>query len=224
MQRISIPVGEKFGLLTVTEEVVKLVGGRRRVHFRCLCDCGTQLEIETYKLRNRSTDTSCGCARVGPRTTHGKSNTPEFNIWVKMRQRCLNPNVSDYDNYGGRGISICSRWNTFEAFIADMGPRPDTDFTLDRIDVNGNYSPENCRWANWNTQQRNRRNNRLVVYQGRTVTMAEAVEISGRTRATVAIRLTRAKRTIAEALGPGFSWPDGINPYTGLPDGPLHNS
>lgn len=88
---------------------------------------------------------------------HGQSRTPEFRAWWDMRQRCLNPNVASYANYGGRGIRVCDRWNDFSAFRADMGCRPSPAHSLDRIDNDGNYEPGNCRWATRSEQQRNKR-------------------------------------------------------------------
>lgn len=92
---------------------------------------------------------------------HGYYNTPVYNAWRNMKQRCFDANVPDFKNYGARGITVCERWRvSFEAFLADMGDRPD-GMTLDRIDVNGNYEPGNCRWATQATQVRNRRATRI---------------------------------------------------------------
>lgn len=92
----------------------------------------------------------------GP-TTHGLTKTPEYRAWHSMKQRCLNPNCSRWDKYGGRGIAICQIWlDSFEAFLADMGPRPSQDHSIDRVDNDGDYEPGNCRWATRSEQQRNK--------------------------------------------------------------------
>jgi hypothetical protein len=95
--------------------------------------------------------------------THHMSRSPEFRVWWAMRQRCTNANNVGFPDYGGRGITVCERWISFEAFLADMGHRPTAEHSLDRIDVNGNYDPKNCRWATRAQQVRNRRDNVYVT-------------------------------------------------------------
>jgi hypothetical protein len=97
-----------------------------------------------------------------------------------MRQRCSNPGHVAYARYGGRGIRVCERWDSYENFLADMGRRPSLRHSLDRMDTNGNYEPNNCRWATWKEQHRNRRNNVLVEFRGETMTLAAAGELIGR--------------------------------------------
>jgi hypothetical protein len=106
-------------------------------------------------------------------TTHGMHRTPEYRAWQKMRQRCSNPKCQRYDRYGARGIRVCERWRSFEAFFEDMGHRPSPRHSLDRIDNDGNYEPGNCRWATRAEQNRNRGDNRLVTFGGLTMTVAE---------------------------------------------------
>lgn len=100
--------------------------------------------------------------------------------WSSCRSRCGNPNVRQYANYGGRGISVCERWSDFENFVADMGPRP-KGFTLERIDNDGNYEPSNCRWASRQDQNNNRRSNRIVEFRGERMSLGNAVQLSGAT-------------------------------------------
>jgi len=115
---------------------------------------------------------------------------PLYHVWRSMRDRCLNQKTKAWSYYGGRGITICSRWDSFETFIADMGPRPE-GYSLDRIDNNAGYSPENCRWADKKTQQRNRRNSVYVTVEGITYRAIELAETVGIKTDTI---VERAKR------------------------------
>ncbi len=123
----------------------------------------------------------------------GKSRKlPEYRHWINMKSRCLNPNVPNFKHYGGRGVTVCERWKAdFGAFFADMGPRPSKHHTIDRIENSGNYEPGNCRWATQSEQGRNRRGNRLVTIDGKTMTLAEAVGRSPVPYNTVLYRLKR---------------------------------
>ena len=125
----------------------------------CICDCGTECEIRGGSLRSGLTR-SCGCLRSDKEThqKHGQATQPTgaYRSWISMRSRCRNPKCNRFQYYGGRGITICDRWDKFENFLADMGDRP-VGRTLDRINVNGNYEPSNCRWATPAEQLMNRR-------------------------------------------------------------------
>ena len=112
--------------------------------------------------------------------THGMSKTSEYKTWVSMKQRCSNPRDKFYASYGGRGIIVCDSWhNSFEAFYKDMGPRPSIKHSLDRIDVDGGYGPEKCRWATIDQQLSNQRRNIYVLYKGERITVSEAERRSG---------------------------------------------
>lgn len=147
-------VGEKYGRLTVLSKHGK--NKRGEISWLCRCDCGTVKPIIAGHLRKGNTK-SCGCYHRDAVTSHGMTKMPTFRSWESMKQRCLNPNNRAYSEYGGRGIKVHSQWiDSFDTFLSDMGDRP-KGTSLDRIDVNGDYTPSNCRWATRSEQQRNKR-------------------------------------------------------------------
>lgn len=186
--------GQRFGRLVA----VKLVerdprwNGHRWL-FRC--DCGNEATV-SIKLASSGNTSSCGCLfsemLAARNTTHGlmRSNSGEYRSWKDMRARCNNPNNTDYRDYGGRGIVVCKRWDDFAAFLSDMGPRPE-GHTLDRINVNDDYHPGNCRWAEAKTQANNKRSNRLLTIDGVTRTLQEWSEFHGLERTKVKWRLAQ---------------------------------
>ena len=134
--------------------------------------------------------------------THGKSKTRLYNIWSDMKRRCYNPKNKRYNRYGGRGISVCDEWkDDFQAFY-DWAIYNDyaEDLTIDRIDVNGNYEPNNCRWITWKEQQRNTSRNRFITVNGVTRTMTEWAEITGIHRDVIKDRLNKLHWTEEEAV------------------------
>jgi hypothetical protein len=132
-----------------------------KVIWVCLCDCGNTTHFTAAALRYGDMS-SCGCYRTDKMVTHGLSHVAEHVVWEGMIQRCCNPKAKHFKYYGGRGISICARWrNDFGAFYADMGPRPDPSFTIDRINNDGHYEPGNCRWATKSEQASNCRPRKL---------------------------------------------------------------
>lgn len=150
--------GRRFGLLVVDERVGTTEDSKAL--WRCRCDCGGESVVRGCYLRSGHTK-SCGCQKgrrngEAAATTHGMSGTPTYGTWRKMIERCTNPNARQWEWYGGRGVTVCDRWRSFENFLADMGERPEGR-TLDRVDVNGNYEPGNCRWATWPEQCANKR-------------------------------------------------------------------
>lgn len=168
--------GRRFGILVA----IKVHEIRQRpdkhgtkVFWQCSCDCGGETVCEASNLISGNTK-SCGCLKFATKnTTHGKTGTPLYTIWVSMIGRCCNPNNHAFADYGGRGIAVCEEWrNSFEAFAQDMGEPPD-DKTLDRINNDLGYSPSNCRWATKAQQVNNRRVTRRVEYLGVTKSLWE---------------------------------------------------
>lgn len=145
--------GMRFERLVVVERA----GTRyEQAVWLCVCDCKTEVKVLGQSLREGRTK-SCGCLRAEVNINHGKHKTSEYQIWLTMRQRCTNPNHNGYENYGGRGISVCERWNDFTNFYADMGKRPSPKHSIDRKDNNKGYYPENCKWSTQSEQNRNQR-------------------------------------------------------------------
>ena len=168
-------VGQVFGKLTILEKSISR-SKYGAVYWLCQCECGkTRLAIAGNLLAG--TATSCGCESYNTRKLHGMTKTRTFKSWDSMKQRCLNVNGIDYEEYGGRGIRICEQWvHSFNNFFADMGDRP-ANKSLDRIDVNGGYELGNCRWATRSEQQRNKRNSVLIEWKGCTKNVADWSDI-----------------------------------------------
>lgn len=169
MSKVDDVTGKRFGRLVVSERSGTY---KARATWLCQCDCGKTTIVTGHDLRSGET-TSCGCYKLTRHRKHGQYRTPEFAVWVQIRQRCNNPTCHGYPNYGGRGISVCERWNDFSAFIEDMGPKPSPIHSIDRTNNDGNYEPGNCTWAIPTTQSRNRRVTRQVTAFGETKCVAE---------------------------------------------------
>lgn len=191
-------IGMRFGLLTVIEKdnIKKGTGS----YWKCKCDCGGYITTSARCLKTGDTK-SCGCLfrtkeRIAMVAENGRKNRrsassdfaeriaehPLYQIWMDMRRRCNNPNKHAYKYYGGRGIKVCDRWNGdngFENFVSDMGERPGKEYSIDRIDVNGDYCPENCRWATMIEQMNNTRRNSYVIYKGKRLSVSEFSRITG---------------------------------------------
>jgi hypothetical protein len=193
--------GHRFGRLIVLK--FKEVKNKKN-HWLCLCECGNEVSVPTDRLKNGMT-TSCGCYQKERarevKTSHGYSYSSEYKSWASMKARCLNPKNIGWELYGGRGIKVCERWlNSFENFLEDMGPKPTKEHTLDRKDADGDYEPNNCRWATEKEQQNNRRNNHVVEYKGETLTLTQLCEKLGKDLKLVHLRLTRYEWSLEDAL------------------------
>lgn len=191
--------GKKFSRLTVVSEHGRL--------WLCKCDCGTVKMIKKKGVKS-SNIRSCGCLHdefirnlnKSHGNTVGRKRSPEYVSWLEMKSRCLNPSKGCYKNYGGRGIKICERWiNSFPNFLLDMGKKPTQKHTLDRMNVNGNYEPLNCRWATRAEQCENRRNIKLFEINGRMQTVTKWGMEAGINVSTLKARIRRGA-TIQEAI------------------------
>lgn len=170
-------VGRRFGRLVVLERAADYMArGKPTRMWVCQCDCGRLSTTYGNALRGGTTK-SCGCfgvesflARV---TSHGMHKAPEYKLWTAMRRRCNDQEDPAYDNYGGRGVRVCARWNeSFQNFWEDMGPRP-ARMTLDRRDNDGDYARENCQWSTYGEQSRNKRTNVFITFEGETMVVAD---------------------------------------------------
>lgn len=195
--------GENFGRLTAHDVV-----GRNRHNqllWHCTCECGTQKEVLGFLLR-RGEVQSCGCLHretVGLiNRTHGMTKTRIYGLWHGMIQRCYDKNVPAYNRYGARGINVCERWQSFENFYADMGDKP-KGMSLERVDNDGDYTPENVIWATAKAQARNRRSTVFLEFNGQRKSMAEWAEELGMKIATLWARIDRGM-CVEEALTKGL--------------------
>lgn len=174
--------GYRFGRLTVLRKSDDYLQKElSNIKWHCICDCGNEVDVRSFDLRRGRTK-SCGCLHKDIVSKHGelKNGTPKsrlYQIWIDMRSRCNNKNLKCYHNYGGRGIKICDEWNEFKNFSDWSLINGYSDLlTIDRIDVNGNYEPDNCRWVTKKEQENNRRNNICDCYNGEMMTMMQFSE------------------------------------------------
>lgn len=185
-------VGRVFDRLTVIERRDGHDGRSRIRLWACRCSCGNVISVPTSSL-TRGNSRSCGCMKREQMLKHGGAAraTPqsrEYGIWENMRSRCRNVNAPNYHRYGGRGIDICQRWDDFAIFLADMGKCP-SGHSLDRINNEGGYRPDNCRWATPRQQMGNKRTNRIWTHDGLTMCATEWARRLGIKPATVSARL-----------------------------------
>lgn len=180
--------GQRFGALVVLHEGATRSGWRTT--WTCRCDCGVTKAISRGSLRSGRV-TSCGCQQG--RRTHLMAGTRIYKLWAQMRNRCSNPNDPGWLLYGGRGITVCDRWRSFENFYADMGERP-PGTSLDRMNNAGDYEPGNCRWATASEQARNKRSNIYLTHDGVTRTLTDWARAAGIRPSTFLGRYRRGLR------------------------------
>ena len=206
--------GVPDSLLTVVRKAEDHItkGGNRYTQWVCNCECGNQVVSRTAYIKNDNTK-SCGCLKIlkaqqhmkilhQQQITHNGSHDRLYGIWTNIKQRCNNPNDPRYDDYGGRGILICNGWvHSYESFRDwAMSHGYSDDLSIDRIDVNGNYEPSNCKWSTIKEQQNNMRSNRLLTYKGETHTISEWSEITGINKSTIRKRIDRSGWSIEKSL------------------------
>ena len=198
--------GQKFGRLTVEKFVgfKTFPSGQRQTLWKCLCDCGTMAITQSTCLKSGHSK-SCGCLKsessriraIERNTKHNLTSTRLFPIWLSMKQRCENKNHFAFDLYGGRGIKVCEEWHDFQTFYdwaMTNGYDEDAKYgecTLDRIDVNGNYEPSNCRWVSQKIQSNNTRRNRILLFNGKSQTLNQWAEEFGISHQTISNRLKK---------------------------------
>lgn len=198
----QVPIGYRSHMLVVTgqAEPIPIKTGSYRRAVTCLCDCG----VICVKWENHvflKIPKSCGCLKHrGTQTTHGMSYSQEWRAWANMKVRCTNTAYAHYADYGGRGISVYQEWkSSFEAFFAHIGPSPGKGYSVDRIDVNGNYEPGNVKWSTQREQTQNTRKSRIYELDGERCCVSEWVR-----------RLDISRHALTNWLKKGRSFPDAI--------------
>lgn len=213
MSKVKDLTGKRFGRLTVLDfAFIK----KRRAYWRCLCDCGNKTATRGISL-TRGDTRSCGCLRTERNTKHGMSESPEYRSWQAMLDRCRRKGNIAYKHYGARGITVCAGWQEFKNFIADMGHKPSSKHSIDRIDNDGGYwcghceeciesgHQPNCRWATTKQQMRNMRNNRMLTHGGRAMCVKDWAIFLGVDPRRLHQRLTRGwsvEKTLTTPIGP----------------------
>lgn len=199
MGKFNDLTGKQFGRLTVLCKNGKSKAGHTL--WKCKCECGNVTTVFGCNLTKGVTN-SCGCFRKEKPTKHGMTHTRIRRIWSTMKQRCYNDNNIGYKNYGKRGIVVCDEWkNDFQAFYEwSMANGYTEEMSIDRIDVNGNYEPSNCRWVSMKEQQNNRTDNHYITHNGETHTMSEWADIVGIPYGTLNSRINTLHWSIERAL------------------------
>lgn len=190
--------GKKFGFWRVIKRVENHPA-TRSAQWLCECECGTKRIVRGSQLKGGKSK-SCGCHKNDYNRTHGGKGTRLYECWRHMRYRCENPNNQAYKDYGARDISVCEDWHDFSKFQQWANANGyDDSLTIDRIDVDGNYEPSNCRWVGSKTQMNNRRNTKHYEMDGKNLTLSEWSQLTGIPRSTIYNRM-RAGDTFCEAI------------------------
>lgn len=188
------------GFIFLAEEG-KDVNNYRKVRIKC--KCGNIISVRVTQLTGSKKIKSCGCERIeklkNKLISHNMVDSPEYASWESMIQRCTNPNRKEYKNYGGRGITVCEDWLSFENFYRDMGERPGKKYSIDRKDNEKGYSKENCKWSSRQEQERNKRNSVFVEYEGETMILADVAKLNGIHAITLRNRM-KTGMTLEEAI------------------------
>ena len=199
--------GMRFNkLLVIRYEGIRSKGRERFSRWLCKCDCGNETIALGIHIKIGNTK-SCGCLSIEharnmgfSKRTHGLSKSKERYAWEHMIKRCYSKTTDQFKNYGARGIIVCERWHIFENFIEDMGMATSKKHSLDRIDVNGNYCKDNCRWATQKQQQQNRRNNYIIEHLGEKKSLAEWCDILGLKYKLIYARLKQLGWSVDDAF------------------------
>lgn len=190
--------GQKFGRLTVVKRAENTKDNKAQ--WLCECECGNTKIVRSVSLKSGDTK-SCGCIRENQNKTHGKSKTRLHTIWANMIQRCLNVHNERYKDYGGRGITVCEEWRKFESFYLWANANGyKNGLTIDRINNDKGYSPDNCRWATVKEQNNNTRKCRYITYKGKAQTIKQWAEELNINYDTLISRINKLHWSIEKAL------------------------
>jgi hypothetical protein len=201
MSKVSI--GQQFTRWTV--KAPAKAGKLNNTRWLCACQCGKERVVDQASLL-RGMSRSCGCIftkerRAESAKKHGGRKLPEYRVWTHMKARCTNPRDNSYSRYGGRGIKVCDRWlNSFENFLSDMGLRPSSAHSIDRVDNDGNYTPRNCVWATKQVQCRNQRTNHKITFATQTLVLTDWASKIGISAPTLRHRLGILGWSVERAL------------------------
>lgn len=196
-------LGIRYGSRVVIEDCGTSKNGQKL--WKCVCDCGTETITSGSSIRRSK---SCGC-KSRKTETHGMTNSRAFRIWTSMRRRCKD---KENPNYGGRGIHVCERWGKFENFYSDMGDPPD-NYSIDRINNDGIYEPENCRWASAKEQNGNQRTTLKLTYQGETFNLTDWARKIGTSPAALHYRISKLKLPLDIAISTPFTRSNSIKKF-----------